>query len=717
MRGILSGLNEEQRKAVTLTEGFVRVVAGAGSGKTRALSHRFAYLVQEAGILPGNILCVTFTNKSAGEMRARIRNLTGDNDTGFICTFHSFCVSVLREESFAVQYPQRFFVIDNEDIDTMLQTVYEERGLTLRHMPFSKARDMIEIRKVFTEPRYYLDMVAMSLEALKEKYLAAKQPDDIIFYGYLYQEKKCFALDYNDLIRFTLHIFNQNETIRLKWQRRIEYIMIDEFQDIDELQYELMSVLCGYHKNLFVVGDPDQTVYSWRGANAKYFMEFDKAFPSCTTIMMTKNYRSTPQILGTANSLISKNAGRIKKDLAPVLPDGADVVFYHGDTAEKEAEWIAGKIHSLVKSGVPHKDIAVLYRAHYVTRTLESVFFKKKIPYRIYGGVQFFARREIKDALCYMRMAVYKDDISFLRTANTPKRNIGEKRMSFLRAYAEQNGCPLYRALEENVGTELFAGTKADEFLRLTEELAKDARGKSVSEFLADVLDKSGYEKMLRTEGAQNRLDNLAELRQSVYEYENACGEECSVEDYLARVALFSPADGIQAQDAVKLMTVHTAKGLEFPHVFLCNLCEGIFPSAKIKTLDEMEEERRLAFVAVTRAEKSLFLSDNEGRNFDGSVRLPSRFILDIDKKYVVFERELPEQLVARLTACCDLSMEIMSHASHEAGFRPGDRVRHRIFGDGTVRGADKENRVYDIQFDGMATLRKISFRIPLEKL
>lgn len=261
MADILKELNKAQLEAVTSTEGFVRVIAGAGSGKTRALSHRFAYLVNEVGILPGNILCVTFTNKSSNEMRQRIHNLTGDNDTGYISTFHGFCVSILQEDSYAIQYPKSFLVLDNADIDSMLKIIYEERGLTLRNMTFNKARDMIEIRKLFKEPYYYLDMITMSLDTLQQKYLCATEPSDIIFYGYLYQEKKCFGLDYNDLIKFSLYIFEQNEGIKLKWQKRLEYIMIDEFQDIDKLQYQLMTVLCDYHRNLFIVGDPDQTIY------------------------------------------------------------------------------------------------------------------------------------------------------------------------------------------------------------------------------------------------------------------------------------------------------------------------------------------------------------------------------------------------------------------------------------------------------------------------
>ena len=404
MTDLLSGLNAAQRQAVTETEGFVRVIAGAGSGKTRALSHRFAFLVNELGILPGNILCVTFTNKSANEMRQRIHILTGDNDTGYINTFHGFCVSVLQEDSHVVGYPKSFLVLDNADIDAMLQMIYEERGLSLRDMTFRAARDMIEIRKLFKEPEYYRDMLSLSLDALKQRYLDAVQAGDMIFYGYLYQERKCFGLDYNDLIKFTLHIFQENEAIRLKWQKRLEYIMIDEFQDIDGLQYGLMEVLCGYHRNLFIVGDPDQTIYTWRGANVKYLLDFDKQFPGTKTILMTENYRSTPEILAAANSLIDKNRLRVKKSLLPTLPSGEPVRCCFADNQAAEAKYLADTVQELHKRGVPYREIAVLYRAHYVTRALEEALIEAKLPYTIYSGVQFFDRMEIKDALSYLRL-------------------------------------------------------------------------------------------------------------------------------------------------------------------------------------------------------------------------------------------------------------------------------------------------------------------------
>jgi DNA helicase-2/ATP-dependent DNA helicase PcrA len=705
MGGILEGLNDAQREAVTQTE---------GSGKTRALAHRFAYLVEEVGVLPSSILCVTFTNKSANEMRRRIRRLTGDNDTGYISTFHSFCVTVLQEDSHAVQYPKSFLVLDNADIDAMLATIYEDRSLTLRHMTFSAARDMIEMRKIFRDPEYYEDMIALPLDELRQKYLNATATDDIIFFGYLYQQKKCFGLDYNDLIKYALHIFEISEVIRLKWQQRLEYIMIDEYQDIDELQYRLMKVLCGYHRNLFIVGDPDQTIYTWRGANVRYILDFDKEFPGARTIMMMENYRSTPQIVAAANALIAKNKGRMKKDLLPLKADGPPVVYHHAKTAEAEAQWIAAQIKELAVADVPYGSIAILYRAHFLSRPLEEVFIKEQLPYTIYSGVPFFGRREIKDALSYLRLIAYRDDLSFLRVANTPKRNLGERRMAFLQGYAAQHSCPLYTALERNIDDELFKNTKARRLLSLVDRLSADCHEKPVSELLTNVLDESGYEALLRTEGSQERLDNLAELKQSVYEYEASCGEETTLEGYLSRIALLVNADADTGHNAVRLMTVHTAKGLEFPHVFLCGLSEALFPSKKTATAQAMEEERRLAFVAFTRACDALYLSDAEGRNLDGSFRVPSRFLFDVEPKLLSFTAPLPSHLAeeaAMRIAAADRELTVAADRKERC---VGDRVVHSVMGPGEILGIDLAKSAYRVRFDELGTERLISFKARL---
>lgn len=715
---LLHGLNQSQREAVTTTEGYVRVIAGAGSGKTRALTHRFAYLVSGLGIMPGHILCVTFTNKAASEMRQRIHYLTGDNDTGYINTFHGFCVSVLQEDSSAIHYPKSFMVLDNSDIDDILEIIYEERGLSMRDMTYSSARDMFEIRKTKENPDYYVDMISMSAESLKEKYDSATEVRDILFYGYLYQEKKCFGLDYNDLIKFVLHIFDENPDIRLKWQKRLEYIMIDEFQDIDDLQYQLMEVLSAYHKNLFIVGDPDQTIYTWRGANVRFLLDFERDHPNLKTIMMNENYRSTPQIIGAVNSLIDKNTQRIKKDLKAMNPDGENVLCHLAPNTAEEADWITGEMLVLKGMGVPYRNMAVLYRAHYVTRTIEEGLIREKIPYTIYSGVQFFGRMEIKDALCYLRMLVYKDDISFRRIVNVPKRNIGKKRMAFLEQYAKDNRCTLYMALNENLEDELIKGTGAKEFIDLIEEFSESYQGERASEMLSKILLKSGYEEMLRKEGAQDRLDNLAELKQAVFEYETSCGEETTLEDYLKHIALFTNADSdAGSDDKVRLMTVHAAKGLEFPYVFLCGMNEGIFPSRKIHTLEGMEEERRLAFVAMTRAQKRLFLSEAGGRNFEGIPRYPSRFILDIDSDKLEFTEKPSEEMLTAVRKFIDNDSRHLKGAMKLSLLEPGTRVEHAILGAGTVLEYSLDDESYTIKFDDMETPRQISAKIKLRQI
>ena len=710
-------LNAAQLEAVTTTEGYVRVIAGAGTGKTRTLTERFAYLVNELGILPGNILCVTFTNKAANEMRNRIKRLTGGNDTGYINTFHGFCVSVLREDGHEIQYPKSFLVLDNGDIDAMLQIIYEERGLTLRNMTFSQARDMIEMQKLVERPEYYRDMLSLSLEELYKKYWAATKPHDIIFYGYLYQEKKCFGVDYNDLLVFVLYIFARNPEIRLKWQQRLEYIMVDEFQDIDAIQYQLMEVLAAYHKNLFVVGDPDQTIYTWRGANVRYLLDFDERFQDTHTVMMLENYRSVPQVLDVANSLIAKNKERIPKDLVAVRKDHGPTVWRHAKSSAEEAQWITQGVQSLHKAGVPYRAIAVLYRAHYVSRSIEEAFLKARIPHTIYSGVPFFGRKEVKDALSYLRMIAYQDDLSFARVVNVPKRNMGKRRMTFLREEAENRDCSLYEALQLTIENEIFKGTKAKEFVALVEEFRHSYEGRPVSEVLSALLNESGYEKTLRTEGGQERLDNLAELKQSIYEFETTCGEEVTLEQYLSQIALLSNLDAFDdAQDKARLMTIHSAKGLEFPHVFLCSMSEGILPSRKTMTFEAMEEERRLAFVALTRARDGLYLTEAEGTGHENMLRYPSRFLLEIDPATLEFSNPPTEVQMQQARSAYGFTDKWIADMSAVPEFSVGDRVVHSVFDEGEIQDIDSEKRAYVIQFDSLPTARALSFRVKLER-
>ena len=705
---VLEGLNPQQIQAVTTTEGYVRVIAGAGSGKTRALTHRFAYLVNEIGISPGNILCVTFTNKAASEMRKRIHEMTGDTDTGYICTFHSFCVSILQEDSHAVCFPKSFMVLDNGDIDAMLRMIYEERNLSMKDKTFANARDMFEMRKGVTEPRYYMHLIQDSIQQLYEKYMAAEKIDDILFYGYLYQQKKCFGLDYNDLIFMSLYIFRTFPDIQLKWQKRLQYIMIDEFQDIDPPQYELMEALCGYHNNLFIVGDPDQTIYTWRGARIGYLLNFDKRFDNVKTISLLTNYRSTPEILNCANSLIDKNSIRMKKDLIPVLPSGTKPVFFHASSPKKEAEWVVEQIGKLARCNVAWRDITILFRAHYLTCSVEEELIRKKIPYRLCSGAQFFDRKEIKDALCYLRMIVQQDDLSFVRIVNVPKRNIGVRRMKILKEYSQEHGTSLYQSLKECLDLEVFTSTKAKEFVNLIEDFSMRMEEKSVSKTLSDILDASGYEKMLRTEGAQERLDDLAELKQSIYEWETTVGEETDMNAYLRHIALFTNAEMSDKEDRVRLMTIHAAKGLEFPYVFICGMSEGIFPSSKVRTMSGMEEERRLAFVAMTRCEKGLYLSDGDQRNASDSLFI-SRFILDVYPSLVDYVSGVDEEVLQKNREYIAREADRLLPDEEDIGLQAGDRVRHRVFGEGTVEKIDPKEEAIYIRFDSLPTVRALA--------
>lgn len=713
MEDVLLGLNEEQLAAVTTTEGYVRVIAGAGSGKTKALTHRYAYLVNELGISTSNILCVTFTNKAANEMKKRIRSMIGDCDTGYVCTFHGFCVQVLREDIHTIHYPKNFTILDTEDVESVLKTVYEACHLSSKEYTFDMARKDITFAKSKNKHIPYL--LELDNIHLKEEYDKADKLEDKVFLGYLYEQKKMFGLDFEDLITITEYIFDHFEEKRRKWQERLMYIMVDEFQDVSKNQYHLADVLSSYHKNLFIVGDPDQTIYTWRGAEVDYILDFEKQYEKVKTIILNKNYRSTPNILNASNSLIRKNTKRVEKDLVAVKGQGEAVSYFHAVTVKQEAQWIAGQIKKLLEQGCNYKDVAILYRSHFVSRSIEEAFIREKIRYVLYSGIEFYKRKEIKDCLCYLRMIAWQDDISFKRVVNEPRRSIGKKRMTFLQEYAVAHNCTLYQALKETVQLEMFARTKAADFLALIEKHRKGYQSMRVSEVLTAVLSESGYEEMLRLSGEQERLDNLAELKQSVYEFENTSGEENTLEEYLQRVALYTNADKEERQDSVKMMTIHTAKGLEFPYVFVCGLNEGIFPTKHVDTPESLEEERRLAYVAYTRAEKGLFLSDAEGIYFDGSYRYPSRFIFDIDKQYLNYIVELDERLVMQASGYIRTNEEQMNRSETE--LQVGDTVMHKVFGKGRIIAVKKEITSYVIQFDNMETVRNIQMKTPLQRI
>ena len=708
LEAILNDLNPEQLAAVTATEGYVRVVAGAGTGKTKTLSRRFAYLVEGLGISPAGILCVTFTNHAAAEMKRRIRALLPGRDLGYICTFHSFCVSLLREDCHVVQYPESFTVLDNEDKEGILKTVFEDLGITSRELTIQTASDFIAGYKGGHD--YVPFLIDPDVRKLLYQADAAAELKMKVFWRYCYETRKSFGLDFDDLVYFALHILRTDAEKREKWQTRLEYIMIDEYQDIDKDEYALSEILSGKHGNLFVVGDPDQTIYTFRGADVRFILEFEAKHPGCETVYLTRNYRSLPPVLTAANALIAHNRARLEKSLVPVRSGGAKPLYYHAPSPEAEAKWVTEKLRERLDAGDKPSSVAILYRANHQSRALEEALIREKIPYALYNGVEFYHRKEIRDVLCYLRMLSSGDDLSFLRTVNEPRRSMGKKRIAFLREAAVHDDLSLYDTLKANLTRPIFHGTKAAEYVALIEALREAQNGMTLTDLLTRVLNESGYEEYLRLCGAQTRLDNLAELKQSVFQLEAEAGEAFTLRDYLDMAALFTDLDREEKQQTVRLMTAHSAKGLEFATVFLTGLSEGMFPSRKTLTLEALEEERRLCYVAYTRACDRLYLSDAAGPIEAGSVRLPSRFLFDTGRENL----DYVEELDPALTLPDALPFLPVSDGFE---FRTGDRVKHPILGAGTVTALDSDKHAYRIRFDTLQTERSISAGMKLIKL
>ncbi|TKI07771.1 ATP-dependent helicase [Martelella alba] len=701
-----NGSNHEQQTAITTTEGAVRVAAGAGTGKTRTLTDRYCYLVSTLGIAPKNILCVTFTNRAANEMKRRVRKALGDQDLGYICTFHAFCVQLLKEDIHVLHFPRDFTLLDMEDLKQILQRIFSDMGLTLRDTTIKRTLDeVLEARKLHAST-YIDDIYQLDNEQLKTRFTEAGDRDEEIFLRYLYEQKKCFGVDFNDLINFATWILEHFPDIRRKWQDRMQYVMVDEFQDVSKRQYKLAQLLAGKHGNLFIVGDPDQTIYSWRGSHLRLFLDFPKAYPAAVTVALTANYRSTPAILAAANTLIEKNTVRFPKALHAVKTDGPKPRYFHAKNDKEEADWIVAQIHSLLADGIPAGDIGVLYRAHYLTRMLEERFVANKLPYKIFGGSAFYERREIKDILCYLRMVTVGDDLAFLRTVNVPPRKIGKKKLEALRSYAEQHQTSLFQALQDNINAPLLKGTGAAHYLAAILHGREHRRSQALDTVLQTLLDRSGYEAYLRLQGDQERLDNVAELKRAVQRA--AEDDDAALEDFLAQVALFSHLDDEEKPDTVKLMTIHSAKGMEYPCVFLCGLNEGVFPSRRVSSQEEMEEERRLAYVAMTRAMDRLYLSDAEGVANDGLVKYPSRFIFDAGEENIDFAAPLDDGLKT-LWRRAFASDQQRLH-SLTARYAVGERVAHPVFGAGTVMAVQQKDRYYTIKFDALPTERNIQF-------
>lgn len=716
----LDGLNEQQRAAVLATEGYVRVIAGAGSGKTKTLTHRYAYLVNKLGVSPSNILCVTFTNKAAQEMKNRVRKFideAGVND--FICTYHGFCVKVLREAIHKIAYPSSFIIMDEEDQKSVLREIYEELKLKQTDLTFKKVKEYITTTKYYPSDNiiktYIKNHIDISSTVTDTEIDENENIMRTCFIRYLQKQRKGFMLDFDDLILFTVYLFQRHMDVLQKWQHRLDYIMVDESQDNSDIQWSLVNMLQGVHHNLFVVGDPDQCIYEWRGAKPDTLLAFDRMYSPCRTIILDQNYRSTPNILNVANSVIANNKNRIAKDLFTSRCAMGNAIHFHGKTEEEEGDFIAQTIIKHINNGGVASDMVILYRAAHVSRFIEQALVRHKLPYAVYGGIRFFERQEIKDVLAYLRLVDSGDDLSFKRVINQPRRKLGKVFLSTLNECAVREQTTLYEALKRHIEAKEFNKTGAVEFLQLIESARKVFKSMTISDSVQYILEKTGLIAMYRTDGDDDRVNNVKELITSIQQYErlNKNEEDLSLTRYLQDLALFTNIDYKEDNDCIKIMTIHQSKGLEFPIVFVAGMNEGTFPSHR--TIRErkqrgLEEERRLAYVAYTRAENALYLTDSEGYNFETSgAKYTSRFIFEIKKQLLIRQGCQTKEMERMVQDYIDTSNRLIECSETVAEIVIGTRLTHKIFGLGEVAGIDEANRIVEIHFDNSGVTKHFS--------
>lgn len=676
-----SSLNDKQKEAVIDDSKHLRIIAGAGSGKTRVLTMRIAYLIEQKHINPKNVLAITFTNKAANEMKNRISEMLGEaGDGAFISTIHSLCVRILKEEIGVFGYPRNFTIVDGDDQKTILKEAYKEFNIDKKDLSYGSALDYIANCK-YEELSYE--------KALDQAYGEKKLVDKANVYKY-YDErlKSLYALDFDDLILFTVRLFKLHKDILQKWSSKFIYIHVDEFQDIDKTQYELIKLLSSCHDNVYVVGDPDQTIYTWRGADVNIIVNFDKDFKNTKTIILNQNYRSTNNILEGANSLIKYNKSRVPKDLFSENGDGDKIVHKTLPDETSEAYYVVSCIQSLLKQGYEYNDIAILYRSNYLSREVEKVFIENRIPYVIYGGIRFYERMEVKDILSYLRLIVTGDDLAFQRVINQPKRGIGQKSIDTIFSLAKDNNISMYEVVKQG----LFAKNQSvlESFVDMVERWKSSLDGKPLEEVLTDVFEQSGYRSMLEKENETERIENVKSLIDDIKDYQETYPGS-TLADYLSIISLYTDKANTDGSASVSLMTIHASKGLEFKVVFVVGLSEGIFPSERTMLEQKgVEEERRLAYVAYTRAKEKLTLTDTSSFSYVvNSAKTTSRFVNEVDEKYI----EHLDKPVVKQQSVFDVpfttkisSIEPKKEAPRRPSrYRKSDVVVHKIFGEGVV--------------------------------
>ena len=694
-----SQLNTNQKAAVIDDSPHIRVIAGAGSGKTRVLTMRIAYLIEQKDVRPYHILAITFTNKAAREMKNRINDMLGDRGTGcWISTIHSLCMRILYEDIGALNYPKNFTIVDADDQRQILKEAYKEIGLDKKEYPYGSVLDYIANNK-------YMNVDPQ--KAMEYSYGEIRIINKAKVYAYYDKRlKQLYALDFDDLILFTTRLFQLFPNILEKWAKKFHYIHVDEFQDIDKEQYKLIRQLSSYHDNVYVVGDPDQTIYTWRGADVNIIVNFDKDFKDTKTIILNQNYRSTNNILSGANSLIKNNKARVDKELFSKNGDGSKIIHKTCMSELSEANYVANQIIKLHGDGYNYRDIAVLYRANYLSRDIEKVLIENRIAYVIYGGLRFYERMEVKDILSYLRMITRADDLAFIRIINTPRRAIGPKTIEAIQAMATERNMSMYEVVKSGLypkNRETF-----ENFVRMVEKWREDLKGNDLELLLQEVLDDSGYRTMLEKEGETERLENVKSLLDDIKQYSEDYPDS-SLDEYLQMISLYTDRASEEVGDAVSLCTIHSAKGLEFDCVFVIGLSEGIFPSER--TLAEgqkgLEEERRLAYVAYTRAKKLLYLTESNSFSYViQAAKLPSRFIKEIAEDYIDNVDERPQSFRSAIFDEDIVIRDQRKEKPKDDVYRNGDAVIHKIYGEGIVIGID--NGVLQVAFPHPHGIKKI---------
>jgi DNA helicase II / ATP-dependent DNA helicase PcrA len=709
-----SSLNDKQYEAVTTDGQFVRIIAGAGSGKTRVLTYRIAYLLSELQVHPTSILAITFTNKVAKEMRERAKKIVPNvSESLKIMTYHSLGARFLRKEIRVLNYPLSFTILDDDDQLKLIKNIAVEKG-------YRKGDDIVQLAMRYIGNKKTYGEMPSDIKIDEERF-----PNErLCLEFYEAYEKKLTAmstLDFDDLILKTIEILKRFPDIRTRWQQSIAHILIDEFQDTNDVQYDLVKLLMRQGTCLYVVGDPDQTIYTWRGANQQIILDMDKKYET-ETIILNRNYRSSKNILNVANLLIAKNKARVKKDLFSENAQGVEVLAYRGQRNTDEAEWVLSRIRKLQATHADFKyhDVAVLYRANYLTLPFEKEFNRMNIPYRIFGGIRFYQRKEIKDVLAYFRLlSNKKDDISFLRIINVPRRGIGDVTVEQLQKEANQQGLSLYDYVEHinEFDTELKTKTivSLDFMLKVIEKyrIKITENLEAFSEILRNYIIELGYYDELKEEDEEGRLENVDALFDDVLRYVND-NPASGFENYLENVALTSAQDDVQDGDFISMMTIHTAKGLEFKHVFVIGLNQGIFPS--VRTLNEdaflgMEEERRLCYVALTRAQESLCLSCSGDYSYTlQTTMIPSQFFEEAGVRFIKasdsYERGSMQHTFVDLFK--DDTQKVTIQTNNISDWKVGDGVAHDAFGLGVVI-TIIDTEIIEVMFDTLGKKKLIA--------